>query len=133
MIQYDRGLHSLKLHIIHHVIGDGDITLVFLSWIPACYWQERQIPTCICFDRAGSQPTLGRLPAIASGIDIVKLQVMGLVVPNPHGTGSSGLRRLVPYFVRHTSYHLLGNLVLLKMCFFLFIYIYIHKWCSFVC
>ena len=37
--------------------------------------------------RAGSQPALGRLPAIASSMDIVLLKV-SVVVPKPFDTGT---------------------------------------------
>ena len=51
--------------------------------------------------RGGSQHALGRLPEIASSMDIVLLKV-SVVVPKPG--------RLVSYLVRDTSCHLLGQL-----------------------
>ena len=50
-------------------IGDGDITLVFFPGFRLAAGKKGRF--LYVFDRAGSQPAPGRLPALASGIDIV--------------------------------------------------------------
>ena len=58
-----------SISLVHHRIGDGDITLVF---VPGFQFAAGKIGRFLyVFDRAGSQPAAGRLQEIASGIDIV--------------------------------------------------------------
>ena len=94
----------------------GTFSYIFLLVIPkddlstVVFFPGFQLTTCgkgrflYNLVRAGSQPALGRLPAIASGMDIMLLKV-SIVVLKPFDTDSSH----ISYLARDIS-HFLGHL-----------------------
>ena len=36
--KYSTNIYAQYIYIINHLDSDGEITLVFVPWIPACCW-----------------------------------------------------------------------------------------------